>query len=100
MAGRQKAAGCIASPLPFSRLHSAMGYGMVGAEDNHRRLSERRPQMEKRTLLLLTLVPVLAGYLLNLVLFIPVLGTLLFYLLPLAVTGFWFWLGGQFRRAG
>jgi len=31
-------------------------------------------------------------------LFIPVVGTLAFYILPLVVLAFWFWLGGQYAK--
>lgn len=54
--------------------------------------------MKKCGLVLLTLIPIFAGYLINLALFIPVVGMLLFYIGPLFVLGFWFWLGGQYSK--
>lgn len=54
--------------------------------------------MKKPVLLLLTLVPVLAGYLINLSAMIPVLGQLVYALLPLPTLVFWFWLGRQYAR--
>lgn len=54
--------------------------------------------MKKGFLVLLTLVPILAGYVINTALAVPVIGTLLFYILPLAVLVFWFWLGGQYAK--
>ncbi|MGN1166466.1 MAG: hypothetical protein ACI4S2_08600 [Lachnospiraceae bacterium] len=54
--------------------------------------------MRKYELILLTLVPIFAGYLINLILFVPVIGMILFYILPLLVLVFWFWLGGQYSK--
>lgn len=54
--------------------------------------------MKKSILVLLTLVPVLAGYLINTALLVPVVGMLLFYILPFAVLIFWFWLGSQYSK--
>lgn len=54
--------------------------------------------MKKVILVLLTLVPVLAGYIINTALLVPVVGMLLFYILPLAVLFFWFWLGSQYSK--
>lgn len=55
--------------------------------------------MKKRTLIMLTFVPMLVGYLVNLTLTIPVIGMALFYVLPLLTTVFWFHLGRQFARS-
>lgn len=46
--------------------------------------------MKKSMLVLLTLVPVAVGLVVNFTLFVPVVGSLLFFLLPLATTIFWF----------
>ena len=54
--------------------------------------------MKKSELVLLTFVPVLVGYLINAAFFIPVIGTLLFYILPIVVLAFWFWLGSQYSK--
>lgn len=56
--------------------------------------------MKKRSLLLLTLVPLAVGYLRNLALPVPGLGFALYYALPLAATAVWFWLGRRFVREG
>jgi len=54
--------------------------------------------MNKKVLVLLTLVPILTGYLLNISILIPGLGTLLFYLIPCATLIFWFYLGNRYSR--
>ncbi len=54
--------------------------------------------MKKSILLLLTLVPVLVGYLINLSAMLPVLGQLIYALLPLPTLVFWFWLGWQYAK--
>ncbi|OUN14439.1 hypothetical protein B5G38_13720 [Gemmiger sp. An87] len=56
--------------------------------------------MKKRTLVLLALVPVAVGFVVNFTLFVPVVGPLLFFLLPLATTVFWVYLGGRYACAG
>ena len=56
--------------------------------------------MKKRTLVLLALVPVAVGVVVNFTLFVPVVGPLLFFLLPLATTVFWVYLGGRYACAG
>lgn len=55
--------------------------------------------MKKSTLVLLTLVPVILGYFLNISITLPVIGTALFYILPLLTTVFWFYLGKQYARS-
>ena len=55
--------------------------------------------MKKRTLILLTLVPVIVGYLVNVLIMVPVIGMAGFYLLPLLTTAFWFYLGKQYARS-
>lgn len=52
--------------------------------------------MKKSYLALLTLIPIVVGWLVNLVITIPVVGVPLFWGLPLAMLFFWFWLGKQF----
>jgi len=54
--------------------------------------------VKKSHLVLLTFVPILVGYAINLMFFIPVIGILAFYILPLMVLAFWFWLGGQYAK--
>ena len=54
--------------------------------------------MKKCGLMLLTFVPILVGYLINRTLFVPVVGILLFYVLPLCVLVFWFCLGSQYSK--
>ena len=48
---------------------------------------------------LLTFVPVIVGYIVNIFIMIPVAGTLLFYLLPILTTVFWYRIGGQYANA-
>lgn len=48
----------------------------------------------------LTIVPVLTGYMLNRTVLIPGLGTLLYYLLPCVVFVFWFYLGSNYSKSG
>ena len=55
--------------------------------------------MKKYGLVLLTFVPIIAGYILNLTILVPGIGTLLYYLLPLLTTVFWLWTGMQFARS-
>ena len=54
--------------------------------------------MKKSVLLLLTLVPVVVGYLVNVLIMVPIIGTASFYLLPLVTTVFWFYMGRQYAR--
>lgn len=55
-------------------------------------------RMKKSILFLLTLVPVVVGYLVNVLIMIPVIGMAGFYLLPLVTTAFWIYLGRQYAR--
>ncbi len=54
--------------------------------------------MKKSVLLLLTLVPVIVGYLVNVLIMVPIIGMAGFYLLPLCTTAFWIYLGKQYAR--
>ena len=54
--------------------------------------------MKKSVLVLLTLVPVIVGYLVNILIRVPVIGMAGLYLLPLLTTVFWFYLGKQYAR--
>ena len=54
--------------------------------------------MKKHVLVLLTFVPIIVGYILNLTIQLPGIGALLYYVLPLLMTVFWFWLGRQFAH--
>lgn len=54
--------------------------------------------MKKWILISLTLVPFIAGHIINSTLTIPVLGVALYYVLPLLTTVFWFWLARQYAR--
>ncbi|MBD5475404.1 MAG: hypothetical protein HDR17_05390 [Lachnospiraceae bacterium] len=54
--------------------------------------------MKKSVLILLTLVPVIVGYLVNVLIMVPVIGMAGFYLLPLLTTAFWFYLGKQYAH--
>ncbi len=54
--------------------------------------------MKKIILILLTLVPILIGWLINVFIYIPKVGMALFYVLPFVVLVFWFWLGRQYAK--
>jgi hypothetical protein len=54
--------------------------------------------MKKFTLVLLSFVPIVVGYIVNITLLLPVIGMLSFYVLPLLTTAFWFYLGRQYAR--
>ena len=54
--------------------------------------------MKKSVLVLLTLVPVIVGYFVNILIMVPVIGMAGFYLLPLLTTVLWFYLGKQYAR--
>ena len=54
--------------------------------------------MKKSTLVLLTFVPVIVGYIINLTILLPVIGPLFFYVMPIFATVFWFYLGRQFAH--
>ncbi len=54
--------------------------------------------MKKSVLLLSTLVPVVVGYLVNVLIMVPVIGMASFYLLPLVTTVFWLYMGKQYAR--
>ena len=55
--------------------------------------------MKKRNMILLSFVPVIVGYLVNLMIMIPVIGMACYYLLPLLTTVFWLRLGRQYVRS-
>lgn len=55
--------------------------------------------MKKVVLVLLTFVPIVVGYIVNLSLFLPVIGMALLYVVPLFMTAFWFYLGRQYARS-
>ncbi len=54
--------------------------------------------MKKSVLFLLALVPVAVGYLVNILILVPVIGMAGFYLIPLFTTAFWIYLGRQYAR--
>ena len=54
--------------------------------------------MKKSALVLSALVPVIVGYLVNVLIMVPVIGMAGFYLLPPLTTVFWFYLGKQYAR--
>lgn len=49
--------------------------------------------MKKTVLILLTFVPIIVGYMVNLFLALPVIGPIVYYILPLLASVFWFYLG-------
>ncbi len=55
--------------------------------------------MKKSILVLLTFVPMIVGYIVNVSLLIPVVGMIVFYVLPLLMTAFWLYLGRQYARS-
>jgi hypothetical protein len=59
---------------------------------------KREDYMKKNMLILLTFVPVATGYILNLTLMIPGLGTLLYFLIPCITLIFWFYLGTRYSK--
>ena len=54
--------------------------------------------MKKYVLLLLSFVPVVAGWFVNILIMVPVLGGVSLYVLPLLTTVFWFFLGRQYAH--
>ena len=54
--------------------------------------------MKKRTLVLLTWVPLLIGWFISLTVTVPNLGRVSYYILPLLTLLFWFQLGKQFAK--
>jgi len=54
--------------------------------------------MKKSVLILLSLVPIVVGWIINILIMVPVIGMAGFYLLPLVTTVFWFFLGKQYAR--
>lgn len=54
--------------------------------------------MKKFVLILLTFVPILAGYLINSTVLVPVLGIFMLYVVPLLVLVFWFFLGSMYSK--
>ena len=54
--------------------------------------------MKKGVLILLTFVPIIIGWAMNLMILIPIFGMILFYALPVVTTIFWIYLGKQFAH--
>lgn len=54
--------------------------------------------MKKSILVLLTFVPFIVGYIINISIRLPMIGMIIFYVLPLLTTVFWFYLGRQYAR--
>ena len=54
--------------------------------------------MKKIILIILTLVPILIGWLINVFIHVPKVGMALLYVLPFVVLVFWFWLGRQYAK--
>lgn len=55
--------------------------------------------MKKSVLILLTFVPIVVGYIINLSILWPVIGLIIFYILPLATSIFWFYLGRLYAES-
>ena len=54
--------------------------------------------MKKCMLIMLTLVPAVVGYVVNILLAVPKIGMAAYYLLPLLTTVFWLYMGKQYIR--
>ncbi len=54
--------------------------------------------MKKSILILLTFVPIIVGYIVNRTITIPGIGTIIYYIVPLVVLGFWFYLGSLYSK--
>lgn len=54
--------------------------------------------MKKSILILLTLVPLIVGYVINITLTIPGIGMVIYYVVPFAVLVFWFYLGSLYSK--
>ncbi len=52
----------------------------------------------KLLLILLTLVPILTGHIINWSISLATIGTVILYIVPLAVVVFWFWLGTRYSK--
>lgn len=72
---------------------------MAGSQQANQSDGERVEHMKKSVLVLLTFVPIVVGYLVNRLLFAPVIGTGCFLILPLLTTAFWVYLGFQYARS-
>ncbi len=56
-------------------------------------------RMKKWVLVLLSFVPVVAGYIVSTVFLVPEIGIAVYYILPFLTTAFWFYLGIQYARS-
>lgn len=54
--------------------------------------------MKKGILVLLTFIPVVFGYVFSYAMMIPRIGSQLFYLYPIGIIIFWFWLGTRYSK--
>jgi len=54
--------------------------------------------MKKSILILLTFVPLIVGYVINITLTIPGIGMIIYYVVPLGVSGFWFYLRSLYSK--
>lgn len=54
--------------------------------------------MKKGILILLTLVPLIVGYIVNITITIPGIGMIIYYVVPLGVIAFWFYLGSLYSK--
>ena len=55
--------------------------------------------LRKYRWVLFTFIPVIVGYIVNIFIMIPFVGMLLFYVLPILTTIFWYRIGGQYAEA-
>ena len=54
--------------------------------------------MKRSVLILLTFVPIAVGWPINVLFLVPPIGMIAFYILPLLVLAFWFYLGRQYAN--
>ena len=55
--------------------------------------------IKKYGLFFITFIPVIIGYIVNIFIMLPFVGTLLFYVLPILTTILWYRIGGQYAEA-
>lgn len=55
--------------------------------------------MKKSVLILLTFIPIVVGYIINFSVRLPVIGPILFYILPLLTSVFWFYVGRLYANS-
>lgn len=54
--------------------------------------------MKKSILILLTFIPLIVGYIINITITIPGIGMIIYYVVPIGVLIFWFYLGSLYSK--